>query len=517
MHDIICPDCGERFMGYDVAFDMSEHILSLLCGTAAEQAEARSAGFRFYADEETIRRSNPRDDVSSLRCRSQIGPGAGDRVFTFTVNGKTMFEYLAARAGEDRLDLIKSISQSVSKNDYSAITPAQLSEFSSVYHTLFKASEKLVGDISIEEKKVRTALRIVSCLYENRDDTSAGHTLSFPVAIYSEGLRTSDRGTRYVPDVLFVNTNGRYEQLRKCCRFCGKPLPREFGYYRMKPVVLLGSHSSGKTSYLLALLHAVQTKPPFITEKGLSVAPLNNDDNYEAFRKNIDRFRRGSGPDKTDFVDVPILNLLANGTIYSFIDWPGEKFSDGERADLDYVLRSKRVISKARHVFFFLPPEQIDGTLPSTEEKVVIDVSDLAASLKLHLGFPDPDRMTDLVCILNKVDKLEGQPNTADMFAQINGKDDDDVYSGSWKGDMFECIEGSSESYVASRNPMLYSAIDKVTSGGAGMDRYYVPAAPYGYDAPPERSKDAPSEVLHRGYMAGIPFLFILKRDGAIR
>jgi len=37
MHDIICPNCGERFLGYDVAFDMASYVLPLLCAKQDDQ------------------------------------------------------------------------------------------------------------------------------------------------------------------------------------------------------------------------------------------------------------------------------------------------------------------------------------------------------------------------------------------------------------------------------------------------------------------------------------------------
>lgn len=525
MHDIICPNCGERFLGYDVSFDMTSFVLPLLCAKRDDQERVQDVKFRYYVDEDTIRKSNPQNNAALLRCNTPGGPGYNDTVFTFKVNGKTLFDYILSRVGPNNqqqlLALCDSISALVDKQKFSDIQPVQLSQFSMLYHMLFGVSDQLISDISIDDEHVRTALEVVNYLYKNRANKAPDHTMEFPVCIYSADLNAGKKGPQYVPDILFVQRNGVYERLKKCCRFCGNVLPKEFGYYKMKPVVLLGSHAAGKTSYLLSLLHAVLAKEPFISRHASKIMAqtLNDDVNLHAFMKNIDRFRNGQPPEKTDFTNVPILNLLVQDTIYSFIDWPGEKFISGEGADADYIYKSRRVITKARHVIFFLPPEQVDLTLPKPDEEVCFDVMKLNQSLSWHLAFPDVRRMNTLIYVINKVDKLHKRNNTEELFQSINGKDDYNVYSGNWNQSEFSAINESTANYILHQNAGLYHVLNNLTIGKTQIDKFYIPVAPYGRDVAmntADEKGDAEAKVVHHGFLAGVPFLCILRKDGLI-
>lgn len=521
MHDIICPNCGERFLGYDVAFDMASYVLPLLCAKQEDQEDVQAVKFRYYVDEDTIRKSNPQGNVALLRCNTPGGPGYNDTVFTFNVNGKMLFEYILSHVGPNNqqqlMSLFQAITELVDKKRFSDIQPIQLSQFSMLYHMLFGVSEQLISDISVEDEHVRTALQVVNHLYKNRTNEAPNHTLQFPVCIYSSNLNPGKK-VQYVPDILFVQHNGVYERLRKCCRFCGSALPKEFGYYKMKPVVLLGSHAAGKTSYLLSLLHSVLAREPFISSHVSKVAAktLNDDVNLNAFMKNIDRFKNGQAPEKTDFTNVPILNLLVQDTIYSFIDWPGEKFISGEGADADYIYKSRRVITRARHVLFFLPPEQVDLSLPEPEEEVRFDVMRLNQSLTWHLSFPDSKRMKSLIYVINKVDKLRQRNNTEELFMKISGKDDYNVYSDAWNQQEFSLITDSTAAYILHQNAELYHVLNNLSVGNMQVEKNYIPVAPYGKDVAINAEKEDRANVVHHGFLAGTPFLCILKKDGLI-
>jgi len=272
---------------------------------------------------------------------------------------------------------------------------------------------------------------------------------------------------------------------------------------------------------LLSLLHSVLAKEPFISRSAskIMVQTLNYDINLHAFMKNIDRFRNGQAPEKTDFTNVPILNLLVQNTIYSFIDWPGEKFISGEGADADYIYKSRRVITRARHVIFFLPPEQVDTTLPKPEEEVCFDVMKLNQSLTWHLSFPDSRRMNTIIYVINKVDKLRNRNNTVELFNIINGKDDYNVYSDSWNQGEFELINNSTANYILHQNAELYHVLNNLSVGNTEIAKYYIPAAPYGHDVAVNarnEKNDKDSDVVHHGFLAGVPFLCIMKKDGLI-
>ncbi len=521
MHDIICPNCGERFLGYDVAFDLSSYILPMLYSNIDDEEAVKQVQFKYYVDEEAILKSNKSESKEYLRCTNPGGPGFGDQTFSFHVTGRILYDYIFEKSGFDsreELDaILKQLSMSVEDGDFGSISPLQLSQISSLYHVLFGVSDKLVGDISISDEFVRTAIKILVHIFQNKDNKGAQNKLDLKVAIFS--YHVNGKEDYYVPDLLFIKNAGNfYSNIKKCCRFCGRPLPTEFGYYKMKPVVLLGSHSSGKTSFLLSLLNTVMTGQPFINN-GSPVAstPLNNDFNLKAFNDNIHRFQKGLAPVKTDFENVPILNLRVADTIYSFIDWPGEKFISGAGIDDDYVYRSKRVITRARHIMFFLPPEQIDPSLPTPEEEVCFDIMGLGQSLSWHVNFPEKRRFRSILYVANKVDALQGRANTDHMFNLINSKNELNIFNGSgWQQKEFDEINGSTAQYITQQNPALFNTLNNVNTGSAAVEKYYLPVSPYGYDTA-KSSNEEDSMVIHRGFLAGLPYLRILKTDGVIR
>ena len=229
--------------------------------------------------------------------------------------------------------------------------------------------------------------------------------------------------------------------------------------------------------------------------------------------KNIERFRRGEEPLKTDFQDVPILNLKVHDTIYSFIDWPGEKFISGSNADQDYIYIARRVITHAHHVFFFLPPEQVDETMPAPDENVCFNIMDLQGSLAWHLSFPDKRRMKSLVYVLNKADKLESRTNTYGMFANIEGKSEADLYTGGWQQKTYDAIERETKNYIMQQHPSLYNVLNGLQTSGI---KNYIPVAPYGQDITTSEGQQRDKVVVHRGFFAGVPFMRILKTDGIV-
>ncbi len=517
MHDIICPNCGERFMGYDVAFDMSEYVLPLLYGDAKNEEAVRQVKFKYYVDEETILNSNPSMSPELIECSNPGGPGLNSEMFSFRVNGKILYEYVFNRSGfvspKELEEILAQLKRAVDDNDFTRITPLNLSQISTLYHILFDVSDKMVGDISTDDEYVRTAIRILVYLYENRKSTQS---LDLKVCIYSSNC--NQLANYNVPDILFVHSGGKDKRIKKCCRFCGRELPVEFGYFKMKPVVLLGSHSAGKTSYLLSLLNTVMHDLPFVDASNNRVATttLNGDFNLHAFMNNIDRFRKGLSPEKTDFQNVPILNLKVADTIYSFIDWPGEKFISGAGTDEDYVYKSRRVITQARHVMFFLPPEQIDQALDASEENVRFNIMDLQESLSWHLAFPERRKFKSLICVANKVDMLRGRSNTERLFDAIDSRNMINIYSGNaWRESEYAAIDDSMKNYIMQQHSALFGVLKNI----GNFEKYYIPVAPYGYTVPQNKAgsgEKAEGAVILKGYLSGLPFLRILKTDKVI-
>ena len=163
MHDIICPNCGERFLGYDVAFDMSDYVLPLLYSNINDEEAVRQVKFKYYVDEEVILQSNKHEDPRLIECTNPGGPGFNDSAFSFLVNGKILYEYILSKSGYNRNELnaiLDQLTDAVEENDFGSITPLQLSQISTLYHVLFGVSDKLVGEISIDDEFVRSIINL---------------------------------------------------------------------------------------------------------------------------------------------------------------------------------------------------------------------------------------------------------------------------------------------------------------------------------------------------------------------
>ncbi len=546
MHDIICPNCGERFIGSDVSFDISQYVIELFYKDNKIYNEGvKKAGFKFYVDEEMIVNSNLEAARSSLYCDSVNGPAGGTDQFIFKVTGGLLYKYIFNKSGftssTDFDNLFLDNAEYIENSDVNNIDTTLPAKLKNLYHSIFiphdnqqstnggekKYLEKdYTKDLDLYDENIMTALKML--LYIVQEKNSSAMSRDFRVAIYSY-FKSQDSKYR-IPDVLFIN-GGR---VTKCCRFCGRELPAEFGYFRMKPVVLLGSHSSGKTSFLLGLLHATQNTSIFNTDGG--VQKLTSDFNLTAFEKNITRYNNGDGPEKTDFENVPILNLRFKDTIYSFIDWPGEAFIVGSSdtagsANSNYAFTSRRVIAKARHVMFFLPPEQIDGAIKSEEKNVAFPINNLSNALAWHLAFPKIERFESVTFIVNKVDvhmdkdrqdRQDGRRYT-DFCDLIDGTTESHIYSGSrFNIDRYNEINTATMNFLERANPALKQALVNCSSmRGSHFQKYYIPVAPYGTDINKKDdvsngTRTGSSEHNNNSKLCWLPFLRILKTDGLI-
>ena len=515
MHDIICPKCGESFIASDVAFDLSEYIVSLLCSDPKDAEDVKSVGFKFFTDEDTIRKHTLPDNDVPLLCESSMGPGKAGPWYPLVITNQMLLEYMASELNmEDTLEDTLHEMRSVQTARNASYTLQQLDVLRAVYYRFFSVARE--GDeFDIEDENVQIVLKILLHIDGNKKAS-----VSLKVRLYC--ARRNPKKPEYrVPDVLFVLKNGITSTRHiKCCRYCGMPFPDEYGYYKMMPVVLLGSHYAGKTSYLLSLLYTITSLPPFSQdgagERSIKADTLKNDDNLEAFSKNIEQFKRGEDPNKTDFTNVPILNLLVNDVIYSFIDWPGEKFIDSNsRNDANYVYEAKRVIMKARHFLCFLEPSQIDMNRVEAEEKVRFEAYDLTRSFEWHMSLPEGvGTVRSITYVVNKIDLYgddgvnPANPNAQPLLEMARTKNETDVFNnGAWHENEFKTINTTTQSFVQVQNPNLLARLNSMT-GFDSIPKAFVPVAPYG-----ERRGNPGGNVIHRTRLAGIPLLRIIELD----
>lgn len=511
MHDIICPHCGGRFLARDVAFDLSKYVTELLFDDPRDLEDVQNAGFRYYADEESILSHTLANNHTPLFCENRLGPDGSDSWYPYVITCEVLMEYIKAQIdnADTSLETLLDEILEIFENKHMSYNIQHVNTIKIIYHMFFTGSLD-DAEFSMKDHNVQVALRILLHIYTNPQKS-----LTLRVRLFSSKHNKS-KPQYVVPDTMFVFENGVSQRLDKVCRYCGAPMATEFGYYKMVPVVLLGSHFSGKTSFLLAMLYSIRYRAPFAsTNTKLRFATLDNDKDLIAFNNNIERYQRGESTLKTDFTNIPILNIRVNDSIYTFVDWPGEKFiSANEEHDTDFVFRKRRVISQARHFLCFLEPSQVDTSISDTDENVRFPLMDLVEKFRWHMEIPGIEKIRSVSCIMNKFDMLlQTKHNTNEISGVVAQVSESNVYSdATWNNDNFERLNNAAQRYLDAQSPILYKAFEGMVDFEK-IPKYYYPVSPYGKN--PEEANG--NITIHHTCLAGMPLLGILKTDKLIK
>lgn len=529
MHDIICPRCGGRFIGSDVVFDLSEYVTPLLCDDVSKENNVKEYNFKFYADLESFQQNGTEQQETGLFCNSMIGPGPQDPWYQYRISRDMLKQYVAQKARMKISDLEIAFSDVYTEDLEDVYIANQLTTIRTLYPLFGEMQGTTVDELTPDSFAYDILVDIFSTIFNGEPKE-----IKLQISLYSGGLSSTEYPDVCVPDILFVRGHKRYQ---KCCRNCGTPFPMQYGYYKMMPVVMLGSHASGKTSYLLALKYTLDTHfnsiLPFDHEKKMDnnvrITALDEDAEYTAFRNNLDCYAHVEEPLKTDFSNIPILNLLVNDMIYCLIDWPGEKFINNVSNEYyDFIFETQRVLQHARYIMFFLEPQQINDEVVSGQENVNFDLNDLAQNLRAHLNcIEKPERFRGIMVVANKYDiLLKGENGEArDYFSsafndQLGPKNDSDmIQSRKWNDAAFKELNDMTVSYLNNMRQGLTSAFINICAG-YNWNVSFLPVAPYGQKPQPHPgknpSKDRP-RLIHKEKLVATPFLSILHTDGVIK
>lgn len=519
MHDIICPKCGERFIARDVAFDISEYIIPLLYNDLKDEQKVKDARFKYYIDEDEILKNPSDQNTGMLFCESLLGPNMGSDWYTMQITNDMLWDYVSKKEGvgfdiEEFVVAFTDKLKTKPKDGKTNITPEDGRKGEIVYKLFFENKKLTRFDLS--DERFQNSMNILRYICDHRDNE-----MTLQVSVYTS--QNDYKSSYAVPDLMFINDAGRMVSIQKSCRYCGWHLPMEFGYYPIKPVILLGSHYSGKTSYLLALLYTIQNKSPFVDQ--LSCDTLMEDSELEAFTKNLEVFMAGGVPEKTDFSNVPILNIKVKNTIYSFIDWPGEQFiNEDNNPGRDYVFKDKRILKYARHCMFFLSPSQVNVRLTGEKETVNYPVMYLKRSLAFHLNLVEKKRLGSVIYVANKIDMILGDPeiDSQDLEDMINTTNESTLFGGkNINKDALRRLIDSTSQFIQSQNQSLYNALSNIDLGEYKIKKYYTPVAPYGKDMSNANSNDytltAANVAIMDTLLSGAPLLMMLNEDKLIK
>ena len=508
MHDIICPHCGENFIARDVVFDFSQYILP-------NYEPIKQLGFKYYVDEEDMLTHHDEANEVPLTIDDPLGPGRQGPFYQYAVTNDMIFTYITSKAGLDTAAFsakLTAISKDISKTVRGGYDAGTVSDVRKIYNSCFSFASRDVQEFDINSAEMSLVIDMLLHINDNPYEK-----ITVGVRMFCE-KKNPDKPDYRVPDILFVlnDENGQVERNYKCCRCCGSKFPREFGYYKMVPVTLLGSHYSGKTSFLLALLWCIRNRPPFNgANSKFRVTTLTDDPDLEAFDKNIEKYERGLPPAKTDFKDVPILSLLINNIIYTFTDWPGEAFIGKGSNKLTFAYDSRRIIRKSRHFICCLDPKQVahdvSGDSQDREENVDFTENQLLQSFEQHINLAAPlNKVRSIIFLVNKFDRFDNYPGSEDIKNSIRNKTESDIYDNNcnWNELNWKDITQKTREFLMIQMPTLTS---KAQTAYQINNIRFIPAAPYGQSV-----NEGNSGVINMGYLVGLPLLNILKNDGTI-
>jgi len=522
MHDIICPQCGESFIARDVVFDFSDYILSLISSESNEEA-ARELGFKFYVDEENIRNNPAPNNEVDLNGDSKNGYGSNNKnYFHCEITNKLVFEYVIEKAGLNP-DNFKEVMSKIANEstirgeDFDTSTVGMFRKIINFCFPKIADELKALGGFNITADRVTSVINIMRHIYNTQDDKETIGVRMFCSRMNPQRIDYS------VPDRLFVlNLNGQMDLKLKCCKWCGTIFPEEFGYYKMVPITMLGSHFSAKTSFLVALNWCIENRPPFNDPNRFRIKKLKGDPELEVIvEQNVKNFENGIDTIKTEpfSSQVPIISYLINDTIYTFTDWPGEEFINNKTDTLSFAYMAKRIIAKSRHFICCLVPEQIiPGIRPLIEgrEKVDYTASELIRRFNEHIELTN--KLRSVTFIINKFDVFEdakeSDPGAAAIINLIKGISESDVLA---EPAIWNDLSQKTQEFIKDKMTPLHTGA--VNAYQKDYNLCFIPVAPYGRDGKPvspsgENAAAATADRSQQGYLVGLPLLHILKCDG---
>ena len=307
-----CVNCGNRFNGEEIKFDLSELI-----------------GLRDAGDENST--ANPAALIipgvlkgNASACGQKLIHG---KLCPITLSLKTFFTILAVNSD----DMTRAALTSCKYDD---------DDLRNVFESLIKTNE----NIAVVQQQVDEYVAQIKKLFvlekgkpDNSDDLSDYKRTFYVKPEFFENGRSEYIYTlEYTDDLNAANTKKirAPEQIRGYCPKCGKPILLNAGKYPHVLVGLLGAQSAGKTTMILSMLQDILNH---FSEHGIEL-PKNVlcDSRYKITRLNQRLFNNGWLPVKTQETGVNSFNasllLEARGSdrklLVTFADIAGEQCYD---------------------------------------------------------------------------------------------------------------------------------------------------------------------------------------------
>lgn len=312
IHKYYCVNCGNRFNGEEIKFDLFELI-----------------GLRDAGDENST--ANPAALIipgvlkgNADACGQKLVHG---KLCPITLSLRTLFTILSVNSD----DMTRAALQDCKYDD---------DDFRNVFESLIKTNE----NIAVVQQKVDEYVSQIKKLFvlekgkpDNSDNLSDyRRTFYVKPEFFDNGRSEHIYTLEYADDQYAANTRKirAPEQIRGYCPKCGKPILQNAGKYPHVLIGLLGAQSAGKTTMILSMLQDILLN---FYEHGIEL-PTNVlcDSRHKITRQNQKLFNNGWLPVKTQETGVNSFNasllLESRGSdkklLVTFADIAGEQCYD---------------------------------------------------------------------------------------------------------------------------------------------------------------------------------------------
>lgn len=402
IYDYYCIDCGEKYEGKEIRFDMAELL-----------------GLRQENNEKTFATRSTMVDLAQLNEFARIagisgGLKHGEEV-TITVTLKEFLELMAKN--QDNKDMIRTISDSNYGNKR---------EILKRLYTGSAFGEEAEDDVRSFESAIEA--RFIYDMDETPEDEDEMDLGDFVAAFrvkpefFEDGASPEIYTLEYNYDIHATNLRklGRGGIIRGYCPKCGKVIVNGAGKYRHTLVGLLGVQKAGKTSTIVAMLEELRLNYESlgITYPGTPLWDSRSEDR----NINLELYRNGWAVQKTAVATSEgsfNATLLIESEdkqrkqIFTFVDIAGEQCYDTKTNTVNMNAFQVYPLINSCHIFLMCT-----GIAPDEEDRdngeVIPPEAVLEISRGIYNNLREPQNVPPICIVATKAD-LAGDAAAQDI------------------------------------------------------------------------------------------------------
>ena len=417
IYDYFCLDCGNRFSGAEISFDLSELTgLRGLDGKGAEMSIMTHISAEYLIElanksHQELRHGQVSEIEISLKTFIQIMGENADR----EEEKKGRHLNLRERMGKYSYSELGEAINEVFDNGENEAASAQMSDS---YKTQLTSKFVFDGDVDSDDS-------------ETDEDLDRYHlTFWIKPEFLDEGKSTSLYTVQYKydKDAPVFNRIMCPAEIRGYCPSCGKPVLKETGKVQHALIGMLGVQSAGKTSSMIAMMEELEKSC-----RKLKIRRPDNplcDSHYKLRTRNQALYRKGWAVDKTQIWETPFnASLLIEAEtgkkkIVSFVDIPGEQCFDLDTGEMNRAALTVSPLIRCCDIYLLCTCIDQTAYGNENEEEVFIPpraVTQIPRNIYFDI-LEDTERKPPLCILVTKADmvkKARPADNSENPFEKI--------------------------------------------------------------------------------------------------